>query len=251
MRLARFQVGTTVGYGAIEGDQVFAIDGDIYGDFRVTDRAHALSSVRLLAPVQPTQILAVGVNYRDHIGEMPPPTVPQPWQKGINSLIGPEEDILVPPDAGNVQYEGELVIVVKRRAKRVSKDDALDYVLGYACGNDVSERSWQRADRHLWRGKGTDTFGPVGPWIATGVPHDDIGLEVRLNGEVMERSHTSKMIHDVPTIVSFISHYVTLNAGDIIFTGATGHTSDMQPGDVVEVEFDKIGVLRNRVRRME
>ncbi len=251
MLLARFALGGTPNWGSVVGDRIFAIEGDLLGDFRVTDHAVPLADARLLQPVQPTQVLAVGVNYRAHLGTTEPPSIPQPWQMGINALIGPEEDIVFPPDATEVHYEGELVIVMKRAATRVSREEALNYVLGYTCGNDVSERAWQRADRHLWRAKGTDTFGPVGPWIATGIDPSDLALEVRLNGEVMERSHTSLMVHDVPTIISFISQYVTINAGDIIFTGATGHTSAMQPGDVVEVEFDKIGVLRNRIRRTE
>ena len=145
--------------------------------------------------------------------------------------------------------------VIGKRARKVPKENALDYVLGVTCGNDVSERYWQNdeenKDVQWWRAKGSDTFGPCGPFLVSGLNYDDLLLTLRLNGEVKQRERTSQMIHDVPTIVSFISQHVTLLPGDLIFTGTSGTTSKLQPGDVVEVELQGVGVLRNRVARQQ
>jgi 2-keto-4-pentenoate hydratase/2-oxohepta-3-ene-1,7-dioic acid hydratase in catechol pathway len=196
-------------------------------------------------------------NYKSHLAdaEIPPKfRIPQPFFKSPSSLLRHEGRIVIPKDATDeVHYEAEMVIVIGRRAHDVSKENALDYVLGVTCGNDVSERYWQNdeenKDVQWWRAKGSDTFGPCGPFIASGLDYDDLLLTLRLGGEVKQKERTSQMIHDVATQVSFISQYVTLLPGDLIFTGTSGKTSALRPKDVVEVELEGVGILRNHVGR--
>jgi 2-keto-4-pentenoate hydratase/2-oxohepta-3-ene-1,7-dioic acid hydratase in catechol pathway len=215
---------------------------------------HSLREITLLPPTKPTQVLALAGNYKSHLQEdsIPPKfRIPQPFLKSPSCLIGQGEAIVIPKDATNVHYEAELVIVIGKKAKSVSKQDALAHVFGVTCGNDVSERFWQNdetgKDVQWWRAKGSDTFGPVGPYIATGLNYDDLRLRLRLNGQVKQDTRTSQFIHDISATVSFISQYVTLHPGDLIFTGTPGVTSPIKPGDVVEVELEGVGVLRNPV----
>ena len=254
-RYLRFRSGDSTAYGVLEGDRVRELKGDLFGEFSKTDRTHALRDVTLLPPTKPTQVFALASNYRSHLGteEIPPLLrIPQPFLKPVSCLIADGETIVIPKDApGPVVAEGELVIVIGKRASKVSKEDALDYVLGVTCGNDVSDRHWQNdegdKDIQWWRAKGADTFGPVGPYIASGLDYDNLLLRVRINGEVKQEENTSNMIHNVADTVSFISRYVTLHPGDLIFTGTSGETPTLHPGDVVEVEMEGVGVLRNTV----
>jgi 2-keto-4-pentenoate hydratase/2-oxohepta-3-ene-1,7-dioic acid hydratase in catechol pathway len=203
--------------------------------------------VKLLWPCEPTKILAVGLNYKSHLGERPAPTKPELFFKPLTSLLGPEGEILIPPGAKNVHYEGELVVVVGKKARRVEVAEAADCIFGFTCGNDVSERDWQRSDLQWWRAKGADTFGPLGPVIAAGLDYKKSRLQTRLNGEVKQSQLLSDLLFDAEAVVSFASQFVTLHPGDVIYTGTPGTTTAMKPGDVVEVEIDGIGVLRNKV----
>lgn len=257
LKLARFQVGDAVRYGIVEGDQVREIDGSIFGDWSRTERVHALSDVTLLVPTRPRHVFAMAGNYKSHLqdAEIPPKfRIPQPFFKSPSSLVRHEGRIVIPRNATQeVHYEAEMVLVIGKRARNVSKQDALDYVLGVTCGNDISERFWQNDEEHKdvqwWRAKGSDTFGPCGPLIASGLDYDNLLLTLRLNGEVKQQERTSQMIHDVATQISFISSHVTLLPGDLIFTGTSGETSAIQHGDVVEVELEGVGILRNPVVR--
>jgi 2-keto-4-pentenoate hydratase/2-oxohepta-3-ene-1,7-dioic acid hydratase in catechol pathway len=259
MKLARFRVGRRTAYGVVEGDEVVEIRGNIFGRFRVTGPRHSLRDVKLLPPTEPLQVWGPGLNFPDHIaharammGPREYPTHPEPWHKGRNALIGHEDYIVIPKDSsGDVHYEGEAVAVIGRRCRRVSREEALNYVLGYTCGNDVSERTWQRSDRSFWRAKGSDTFAPVGPWIETEVDPRNMDMVVKLNGRVVQKANTRDMISDFATIISYISQQVTLYPGDLIFSGTTGETAAMKPGDVVEVEISGIGTLRNFVKKEE
>ncbi|UCC48880.1 MAG: fumarylacetoacetate hydrolase family protein, partial [Gemmatimonadota bacterium] len=212
-----------------------------------TGRTVPLSAVRLLAPCEPSKVIAVGLNYRSHLGERPAPAEPGLFAKLPSALIGPEDEIVIPVDASNVHYEGELVVVIGKKAKNVSVVDAADYVFGVTAGNDVSERGWQRGDLQWLRAKASDTFAPIGPAIVTGLDYNDLLVQTRLNGELRQSERTQDMLRDVEAIVSYISRYVTLLPGDVIFTGTPGTTQAMQPGDVVEVEVEGVGVLRNTV----
>jgi 2-keto-4-pentenoate hydratase/2-oxohepta-3-ene-1,7-dioic acid hydratase in catechol pathway len=250
-------VNDNVAFGVVEDENVREISGSIFGEWKKTEKVHALSDVQLLAPTRPQHVFAMAGNYKSHLAdaEIPPKfQIPQPFLKPPSSLQRHEGAIVIPKDATEeVHYEAEMVIVIGRRARNIAKEEALDYVLGVTCGNDVSERFWQNDEEHKdvqwWRAKGADTFGPCGPFIVTGLDYDDLLLTLRLNGEVKQEERTSNMIHDVAAQVSFISQYVTLLPGDLIFTGTSGETSAIRPGDVVEVELEGVGVLRNRVRR--
>jgi len=193
-------------------------------------------------------------NYRSHLdsAQVPPKyRIPQVFFKSPSCLIGHGEPIVIPKDAKDVHYEAEMVIVIGKKARQVPKAQALEHVFGVTCGNDVSERVWQNdeqaKDIQWWRAKGSDTFGPVGPCVATGLDLGNLQLRLRLNGQVKQEDRTSHLIHGVADLVSFISQYVTLQPGDLIFTGTPGTTSALKPGDVVEVEMDGVGVLRNPV----
>lgn len=250
----RFQKGDTVAYGLLEGQLVRQLSGDLFGEWAKTDTTYALKDVKLLPPSQPSQVLALAGNYRSHLKDdtVPPKfQIPQPFYKSPSCLVGQGDAIVIPKDAKTVHYEAELVIVIGKKCSKVSKADALKYVFGVTAGNDISERVWQNdevvKDVQWWRAKGADTFGPVGPYIVTGVDYDNLMLRLRLNGEVKQEENTDHMIHDISSTVSFISQYVTLQPGDMIFTGTPGTTSDIKPGDVVEVELEGAGVLRNPV----
>ena len=231
----------------VEDGAVAEIEGSIYGDVNKTSTRHNLNDVKLLAPCEPSKVLAVGLNYASHLGGRKKPEVPGIFFKTLTSLLDPEGTIVLPRDAGLVEHEGELVIVMGRQAKSVSKEDALDYVLGYTAGNDVSCRPWQRGDLQWWRAKGADTFGPLGPIINTEVDPFNTNLAVRINGETVQEGNTSDLIFDVPTIISFISSVMTLQPGDVIYTGTPGVPGSTKDGDTVEVEVQGVGVLRNYV----
>ncbi len=205
------------------------------------------SQVKLLYPCEPTKILAVGRNYKSHLDNRPAPEKPEIFFKPPTALLSPGGDIVIPGDAQDLHYEGELVIVMGKRAKNITAAAVPEHIWGYTCGNDISERKWQKGDIQWWRAKGSDTFAPLGPAIVTGLDYRKFHLQTRVNGEVKQSQSLSDLIFDIPTIVSFISKYVGLEPGDIIYTGTPGTTSALKPGDKVEVEIAEIGVLRNGV----
>lgn len=246
-RYVRYEVDGRASYGLLQGEEIQVIRGNLFGEHRVTSDRVRLSEVHLLAPVDPSKVIAVGLNYQSHLGDRAPADYPGLFAKYPTSLVGPEGEIIRPADSRNLHYEGEMVIVMGRTAKNVSVTEAGDYVFGVTAGNDISERDWQGADLQWFRAKGSDTFGPVGPAVVTGLEYDDLLLETRVNGEVRQSERTRDLLFDVETIVSYVSRYVTLYPGDIIFTGTPGSTQAMEPGDVVEVELEGVGVLRNTV----
>jgi 2-keto-4-pentenoate hydratase/2-oxohepta-3-ene-1,7-dioic acid hydratase in catechol pathway len=196
--------------------------------------------------------LAVGQNYISHLGERKTPKNPEMFYKPISCLQDPGGPIELPADAEDVHYEGELVVIIGKTISKASREEAASAIFGLTCGNDVSDRNWQRGpgkDVQYWRAKGCDTFGPLGPVVVTGLDYSDLLLTTRVNGEVAQQQRTSDLIFDIPTVVSFVSRYVTLNRGDVIYTGTPGNTRAMQPGDVVEVDIEGIGILRNPVTR--
>ena len=261
MKIARFKTETRVTYGVVEGDEIAEVRGSIFTRFRLTDTRHKLGDVKLLAPTDPLQIWCPGINFGDHVefargvvgsDRMLGDQHPEPWQKGRNALIGPEDYIMIPKDSGgDVHFEGEAVAVIGKPCRRVTPQQAPKYILGYTCGNDVSERAWQKTDQTFWRAKGSDTFAPVGPWIETNVDPSNLDMLVRLNGEEVQRANTADMIYDFATVISYISQHVTLHPGTLMFSGTTGTTRAMKPEDVVDVEIGGVGVLRNYVRGEE
>jgi len=249
-KYVRFRRGSRSAYGILEGDRVHPLSGDLFGAHKPAGTPLRLRDVALLYPCQPSKVFAIGLNYRSHIGSRKPPDKPEVFYKPITALLNPEGEIVIPKGASNVHYEGEMVAVIGKRAARVSVDQAREVVFGVTCGNDVSERDWQNGpnkDLQWWRAKGADTFAPLGPAIAHGLDYGKVLLQTRLNGEVVQSQFTADLVFDIPTIVSFISQAVTLMPGDVIYTGTPGTTRKMNPGDVVEVEIEGIGVLRNKV----
>ena len=249
-KFVRFQMGSATSYGIVTGETVEAIQGDLFGAHQKTGIRHKLNEVKLLAPCTPSKVLAVGLNYKSHIGTRKPPSAPEIFYKPITCLQNPGDPIIIPKDSQNTHYEGELVIVMGRRASHISAAEAKSTIFGVCCGNDVSERDWQggpNKDLQWWRAKGADTFGPLGPMIVRGIDYSNVMLQTRLNGVVVQKSNTSDLLFDCHSIVSYISRYVTLVPGDVIYTGTPGSTKKMSPADVVEVEIDGVGILRNPI----
>ncbi|NOZ23883.1 MAG: fumarylacetoacetate hydrolase family protein [Planctomycetes bacterium] len=260
MNIARIEHDGKATYAEVKGEKLALIDGDIFGSHKVTEKTIALSDASLLAPVDPCQIVAIGLNYRGHAAEsgMPVPDAPVVFIKTPNAVIAQGKPIVLPAIAPDeVDYEAELVIVIGKEAKNVSKEEAGDYILGYTCGNDVSARDCQlRLDKQWARGKCFDTFAPLGPWIATGLDGDNLGIRLKLNGEVMQDSNTSDMVFSCLDLVSYLSQCMTLYSGSVIMSGTPSGVGFgrkppvfLKEGDTVEVEIEGIGTLSNPVEK--
>lgn len=248
-KFIRYSVNSKTYYGILEGEVVSELAGNLF-QHTPTGVKRRLGDIKLLTPCQPRQILAVGRNYTSHLETRPKPQRPEIFYKPVSSLQDPEGPIVLPADSANAHYEGELVLVIGKRLRHASKEEAAAAIFGVTCGNDVSERDWQAgADKDLqwWRAKGSDTFSPLGPAIVTGLDYGNLNLQTRLNGQVVQEQGTRDFIFDCPTVLSFISRYLTLEQGDVVYTGTPGITKKMSAGDVVEVEIEGIGVLRNSV----
>jgi 2-keto-4-pentenoate hydratase/2-oxohepta-3-ene-1,7-dioic acid hydratase in catechol pathway len=248
-RFVRYRTGSAVSYGILDGEVVREIRGDLF-HFTETGAVSALSEVKLLCPCQPGKIFAVGFNYKSHLPGRPQPAHPEIFLKPVSALQNPGEPIRIPRDATDVHYEGELVVVIGKQLRHASAEEAHAGIFGVTCGNDVSERQWQAGpskDLQWWRAKGSDTFAPLGPVVVSGLDYGNLQLETRLNGETVQKQTTADLIFDCPAIVSWISGWVTLEPGDAIYTGTPGSTRRIATGDVVEVEIEGIGVLRNPV----
>ncbi|MFN8482800.1 MAG: fumarylacetoacetate hydrolase family protein [Anaerolineae bacterium] len=251
MNIARYHFDGDIGYGAREGDDLRAIVGDIFGPHHLGDVVARVEEVDLLAPVQPSKIVAVGRNYRAHAAEMNAelPSEPLLFLKPPSAVIGPGETIRLPSMSSRVDYEAELAVVIGRRAKDVPWNTALTYIFGCTAANDVTARDLQRTDGQWTRAKGFDTFCPIGPWIVTNLDTASVAVRARVNGEVRQDGRTRDLIFDVPYLVSYISKVMTLEPGDVILTGTPAGVGRLDAGDVVEVEIDGVGVLRNPVSR--
>jgi 2-keto-4-pentenoate hydratase/2-oxohepta-3-ene-1,7-dioic acid hydratase in catechol pathway len=247
----RFRRGSRTAYGILEGATIHELRGDLFGRYELTKTRHNMAEVKLLCPCQPSKILAIGFNYALEIGKRKPPDRPEMFYKPISAILDPGDPIVWPKGATRVAYESEMVAVIGKRAKGLTPEEAREAIFGVTCGNDVSEREWQEGATHdlqWWRGKGCDTFAPFGPVIARGLAYDSLKLEGRLNGKTVQQANTSQMIYNTAAQVSFVSQYLTLLPGDIVYTGTPGATGMLKPGDVFEVEIEGIGVLRNPVK---
>ena len=252
MKIVRFESGGIIHYGVLQENGISPIEGDPFEDDPVvSDMVYSLSSCHLLAPCEPSKIVAYGVNYKSHSDEMGSnlPDEPIMFLKPTTSVIGPDDEIVSPPSSKRVDYEGELGVVIRDITRDVEPEEAFDHVFGYTCLNDVTARDLQQKDGQWTRGKGFDTFCPFGPWIETDLSPEKLHLQTRLNGEVKQDTDTSYLIFPVDVLISFASKVMTLLPGDVIATGTTAGVGPMQPGDVVEVEIEGIGVLRNRIAR--
>jgi 2-keto-4-pentenoate hydratase/2-oxohepta-3-ene-1,7-dioic acid hydratase in catechol pathway len=258
MRWVRFDQNGSAAYGVLEGDTVLPVRGSPFGEWERTGQKLAFSGIRLLPPVIPPTFYACGMNYPEHVREVAEkvglkpnlPTQPDIGYRANNALIAHNEPIIIPRDATEqVQYEGELVAVIGRQCKNLTRENALSAVLGYTIGNDVSERSWQKSDRTLWRAKNTDTFKPMGPWIETDVRLEDLLTRIRLNGKQLIEFHTNHMVFGVVDYLVAMTRYLTLYPGDVVWMGTEGATANMKHGDTVEIEIAGIGTLTNPVVR--
>lgn len=249
MKIVRYTTGKGTEYGIWDGELVQTLAGTPYHQLKRHEHYHKQSDLKLLPPCTPSKIVAVGLNYRSHAEEvkMPIPTEPLIFLKPSTSVIGPEDNIIYPPSSQRVDYEGELGVVIKTRAQRVSREAAMSYILGYICLNDVTARDLQNRDKQWTRAKSFDTFAAIGPCIETELDPGNVYLETHLNGELKQRANTSDLIFSVPELVSFISHIMTLLPGDIIATGTPSGIGPMKPGDTIEVKIEPIGTLRNYV----
>jgi len=249
MKIVRFAVGRKAGYGILSGQSIQGIEGNPFRSTKPADQQYWLSEVKLLSPCTPSKIVAVGLNYLSHAKETnaPLPEAPLIFLKPSTSVIGTEDNIVYPSMSKRVDYEGELGVVMKKQAQRVSPGDALDYVLGYTCFNDVTARDLQASDGQWTRAKGFDTFAAVGPCIETELDPANVALETYLNGELKQQGSTSDLIYSIPELISFISSVMTLLPGDIIATGTPSGIGPMHPGDTVEIRIEPIGTLRNYV----
>jgi 2-keto-4-pentenoate hydratase/2-oxohepta-3-ene-1,7-dioic acid hydratase in catechol pathway len=243
----KYENAGRVAWGLLEGETIRELQGNVFEGAKPSGRTVKLSEVRLLPPAEAKKVIAAGLNYRSHIGEQTPAKYVGLFAKMPTSLIGHGADIIYPADATTVHYEAEVCLVIGKRAKNISEAEVKDHVFGVAPCNDVSERAWQKADLQWFRAKGSDTFGPIGPAVVRGADYNKLSLIGRHNGKVVQESTTEMLIFSIDNIVSYVSRYVTLEPGDVIFTGTPGTTQAMKPGDTYEVEIKGIGVLRNKV----
>lgn len=254
MKFVRYQSVHGPAFGALDRDgAVCELEGTPFGSYRQGQGVGSLDQLSLLPPVEPRKIICVGKNYADHVAESSNPTMPEfplCFMKPPTALIAHGLPVVYPKNSATVHYEAELVVVIGKTGRHIPVSRALTHVLGYTCGNDISARDWQRremAQGFLLRGKGFDTFGPIGPVVETDIDPSDVGIRLRLNGEIRQNARTSQLIFDIPTLISSLSEAITLEAGDVIWTGTPAGVGPISPGDVMEVEIDGIGTLRNPV----
>ena len=250
MRFVRYQTKDEIPrYGWLLNDKIGDIEGNLFGEFRRLDANTPLSEVTLLAPTQPSKIICVGRNYvahaKEHNAEVP--KIPLIFLKPPSTIIGPDDAIVLPPQSQQVEHEAELVIVIGKRGRNIIAENAKEHILGYTIGNDVTARDLQRADKLWTRGKGFDTFAPFGPWIDTDFDPSDAVITCRVNGQMRQMASTRDMVFSVGTIIAFISSVMTLEPGDLIFTGTPAGVGALTDGDVVEIDIEGLGVLSNPV----
>jgi len=247
--IGRYDIDGHVRYAAVDAaaGTLQPISDPFLGDPTDEGGPVALADAVLLAPCSPKTIVAAAVNYMSHAIKRSPTDKPELFFKPASSVIGPGQPVLLPADAGRVEAEGELVAVIGRTTRNVSAREAPEHVLGYTCGVDVSAREWQRSDRQFWRAKGCDTFSPIGPLIATEPDLRQMTLVTKINGVTRQETSVSELLFDVAELISFASRHLTLQPGDIVFTGTPGTTPQIVPGDVIDVTISGVGSLVNPV----
>jgi 2-keto-4-pentenoate hydratase/2-oxohepta-3-ene-1,7-dioic acid hydratase in catechol pathway len=248
MKIYRFRFRRKILWGILKEEFLFPVRGPVFRDFRIGESPIPIAEVRLLPPAVPSKIIGIGANYLDHIKEMgrAVPAEPLVFLKAPSALVGPLDPIVHPEMAGRVDYEGELAVVLKRKARNLrDESEAMDHILGFTCFNDVTARDLQKKDVQFTRAKSFDTFASVGPCVATGVDPSALHLKTFLNGRLVQSGNTSNLIFSVPFLVRYLSRIMTLNPGDIIATGTPAGVGPMSPGDRVDIQIDGIGVLSN------
>ena len=249
MRYVRFESADGPRWGVVKGEEVLTLSKPPYGELDYDGGKLPLGQCKLLAPCEPTKIVCVGKNYVEHAREMgaEPPGFPVLFLKGPNTLNRPEGAVCAPKFVERLDYEGELAVVIRRRAKDVKAKDFSEYVLGYTCLNDVTARDIQGHDGQWTRGKSMDGFCPIGPWVSDEVDSAGLKLTTRLNGKMVQQGDTADFITPIPQLLEFITAAMTLEPGDVVATGTPAGVGPMIPGDQVEVEIEGIGVLKNQV----
>jgi 2-keto-4-pentenoate hydratase/2-oxohepta-3-ene-1,7-dioic acid hydratase in catechol pathway len=247
-KYVRYEAGGRVSWGVLESESTIReLQGSVFDNAKPTGRTLKLAEVKLLAPAEPKKVIAAGLNYKSHIGEQPAAKYVGLFAKFNTSLIGHGGDIIYPADATDLHYEAEVCLVMGKRAQNITEAQVRDHIFGITPCNDVSERAWQKQDLQWLRAKGADTFGPMGPALVKGVDYNKLKLIGRHNGKVVQETTTDLLIFSIDNIVSYTSRYVTLEPGDVIFTGTPGTTRAMKPGDTFEVEIPGVGTLSNKI----
>ena len=249
MLIARYEIDGQIHYGKLEENSLKRCSGSPFATSALSGDVDRLDSVRLLCPVEPPRIFGAGLNYVSHIEEMKlkRPTVPLLFMKPTTAAIGPNEPIVYPREGKEVHFEGELAVIIGRRARRLRENEALDAVFGYTCANDVTARDQQASDGQWSRAKGYDSFCPLGPWIETDISVEDLRLTTTLNGEVKQDGRTKQIVHKIPKLITYITACMSLLPGDVILTGTPAGVGPMQVGDEVAVEIEGVGRLANTV----
>ncbi|QFG25309.1 fumarylacetoacetate hydrolase family protein [Actinomadura sp. WMMB 499] len=250
MRIARFSTDEGMSFGVVEENTVAAVAAHPFGELTFTGHRFPLADVRLLAPILPSKVIAIGKNYAEHAAEMggEAPAEPLIFAKPSTSVIGPGEAVAYPEKLSErVDYEGELAVVIGRMCREVPASRAAEVILGYTCANDVTARDLQARDGQWTRAKGFDTFCPLGPWIETEADPADLAISTSVNGEVRQSARTSQLMHDIPKLVEYVSQVMTLLPGDVILTGTPAGVGPLEVGDEVTVTVENVGSLTNRV----
>jgi len=250
MRIVRYKINNeNPRYGWILESKVGPIEGDIFGEYRRLEAETPLGEVKLLAPAQPSKIICIGRNYVEHAKEQNAEvtTVPLIFLKPPSSIINPGDTIMLPPQSQQIEHEGELVVVIGKRGRNIIAEEAQNHVFGYTIGNDVTARDLQHSDGQWTRAKGFDTFCPFGPWVDTEFDASDAVITCRVSGQPRQMASTRDMVFNVGQLIAFISSVMTLEPGDLIFTGTPAGVGPLKPGDTVEVEIEGLGKLSNPV----
>lgn len=253
MKLVRYETPTGIFYGELENGSIYRLRSDFFGTRIRSGIQESIENVRLLHPTLPTKIINIAVNYPSHAGGRPLNVVPQPFLAAPSSALDPGAPIILPATSSNAHYEGEVAVVIGRQTVDIAPADVKSHVLGICCANDISERDWQggsEKDTQWWRAKSTDTFSPFGPIISTDLDYNNLDLETRVNNKVVQQGNTSQLVFSIDQCISYISKYMTLEPGDLVFTGTPGITSALKDGDTVEVEVQGVGVLANPVTQL-
>lgn len=253
MKYVRFSRNGESRYGILDGNKIAVLNGDLFGEHEESGEVVDLDAVKLLAPCLPSKIMCAGTNYMSHIIEcrekmnqdVSVPEHPLIFSKGPNTIADPEQGVIYPTGVNRVDFEGELGVVIGKRCKKATRENAMDYVLGYTCVNDVSARDMQWSDGQWTRGKGLDTFCPMGPIITDEIDAFNSRVITRVNGEVLQDGNSNDLIFDIPALIEYISEWITLEAGDVIATGTPAGVAPVKVGDVIEIEIPGIGILRN------
>jgi len=250
MKYLRFFHNGNIGYGLLEKDNIIReVVGDIFNNHKITEKEYSLSEITFLPPSMPTKIIAVGLNYFDHANEfqMKIPDEPLIFMKPPSTIIAHNDNIIYPKMSKQLDYEAELAVIIKNRIRNIEPKDVFKNILGYTCFNDITARDLQKKDVQWTRAKSFDTFAPFGPFISTELNPDNLKIKLYKNSQLMQNSSTSNMIFKVDKIVSFISKIMSLFPGDIIATGTPSGVGQLEAGDIVEVEIEGIGILKNTV----